>query len=422
MYVLEPFRKKGFFIWAFIVILLVQITNAYAADTFLDWNDSADNGTNWSGWQYCDGSVESCIGYGLTGWKRNDYALYSNTPLPRSFPKTDYGNDSLASIDTTFLPPSNSDGASLKVYDAGTGTRYQPAWWLWEGPEGMQGMGITTADTDRLSTYIYLDGPPDITDPDTNGYTFGLGTYTCWEGGAFNGDSCPTESDNGHFYHSATVAPNMWVHILYDEHPYHQRGISDFPPNNPTLVSDGKDYFAHLYNTYFQLSQPVDTPSTSQFWIDELKFTSAEEMGEPSQNDESITNIWIGYQPQDDHWEIGWNDVSVDGSVGKEYEIRWSTSPITNANFSSTAVVQPMDFNNGTLLRKSNTWKMQLWTRFDLPAGAESNSKLYFAVKDVTVGGVPAAHYVAAPTPDIHTIDYALPSLISSPQRLKIIE
>jgi len=56
-------------------------------------------------------------------------------------------------------------------------------------------------------------------------------------------------------------------------------------------------------------------------------------------------------------------------------------------------------------VHQADSWSFQLWTRFYLPDGAESNSKLYFAVKDVSVAG---GNYIAAPSPYIHTIDYSL--------------
>jgi len=395
------------------MVMFSFVPAVYAEQVFLDWNNESNGGTTWVGYIY-----SSAVSYDKPGWKKENS---NNPPYPMSFEKNDYGNSSLATLDTTFLPPSSQSGASFKVFDDGTGSQYTPSWWLWYPYGNMLDEGITTESTNRLSLYLFLGGLTDLIDPNTDGYTFEWGTYTCWEGGAFNGDSCPTESDNGHFYHSATIAPNMWVHVLYDEHPYHQRSVTDFPVNNPTLASDGKDYFANLGKMYFQITRAIENPNSSAFWIDELKFTSTGEMGESNQNDESITTLWVGYQPNDGHWEIGWNDLSVNGPNDKEYEIRWATSPITNANFNSAAVVQPLDFVvNGNHVHKSNGWKMQLWTRFDLPVGAETNSNLYFAVKDVSIAdGV----YTAPPNSFIHTIDYTLQLQdVSPPPILRLIE
>ena len=407
----------------FLMILLVS--NSISVDVFFDFNEAGNNDTTWTGWEYCDGSVSGCVSYSNPGWKRDNYVIVNSVPLPRSFMKGDYGNNSLAVLDTEMLPPSTNSGASFKVYDDGTGSQYQPSWWVWEAAGNMLQEGITTAAADRMSMYLYIEGMDSITNPNVDGYTFEWGTYTCWEGGAFNGDSCPTESDNGHWYHQLTVATNMWVHVLFDEHPSHRRGENGYPPNNPTLVQYGKDYFAHLNKQYMQFQQDVATPNTSAFWIDELTFTSTAEMGESNQNDESITSLWVGYDTTDGHWEIGWNDMAAesDGEIDSEFEIRWSTAPITNANYSAATIVQPMDFVvNGNHIHKSNRWNFVLWTKFDLPAGAESNSKLYFAVKDVSVADA-TYKYKDSVSPYVHTIDYALPNLIpkiSKPNNLRI--
>lgn len=401
---------SGYIYWIAGLVLMVTVIPApcsFAREVFLNWNSKGGAGIHWPGWEYCSGR-RGCVSYSHPGWKKVGYQVMNNTPLPRSFRKNDYGNNSLAVLDTKFLPPSASGGgASLRVYDDGTGKKYQPSWWLWEAADNMEGQGITTASADRLSMYIYLKGLPDVTNPDKDGYTFEWGTYTCWDGGTFNGKGCPSESDNGHFYHQSTMATNMWVHILWDEHPSHQRSVSGFPPNNPTLVSDGKDYFANLNKQYFQFQQNVLRPGTGSFWVDELVFTSASELGEPNQNDKSITSLWVGFQPLDDHWEIGWNDVSANDEHDSEYEIRWSAIPITNANFAAASVVQPQKFVVNTHhVHKSNNWRMQLWTKFDLPPEAELHGQLFFAVKDVSTKH---GKYKNAPSPYIHTIDYVLP-------------
>lgn len=414
-------------IFSLICIVNVGAANANAQSEFLNFNEPSASQTNWPGWTYSTKNVS----YDRPGWHAENYIVATSVRFPRSFRKDDYGNMSLAIIDSSKRAPSTNSGGSLKVYDTGTGTKFQPAWWIWQGDNTIGSKGIATSNHDRLSTYVYLQGINPITNPNVDGYTFEWGTYTCWPGGGYGGGSCPTESNNGHWYHQVTLAPNMWVHILWDKHPSHRRGGSTAPPNNPSMVESGKDYFENHYNSYFQFQKSVGSAGTSAFWIDEMHFTSAAEMGEPAQNDISISSLWVGYQPSDNHWEIGWNDTSNYANHDSKYEIRWSTTPITNANFSKASLVKPLDFAVGEFaIHKSNTYKNMLWTRFNLPQGTETgNSKIYFAVKDISVAG---GGYQASPSPLIHTIDYSLrpttaggptpePAPLVRPANLKIV-
>lgn len=382
--------------------IFIFYSSAYAETTLLNFDESGSSGTTWIGWTW----TCTLVSYDRCGWYNDQYEFINNTRLPRNYEKTDYDNRSDGSIDTSNRAPSTSAGASLLIADNGTGTKYQPSWWFtW--PRGMEYVGLATASNDRLSMYVKLEGYEPYTDPNTVGVVFEMGTYTCWDDGGYGGEDCPVESGNGHWYHQTQIQVGTWVHVLWDKHPTHRRSVSSFPPDNPTLVEYGKDYFSNLFQIYLQFGTNVSTADSSRFWVDEMKFTSASELGEAAQNDNSITNIWVGYWSSDQHWEIGWSDLSSDVNHDSEFEIRWSTVPITNSNWSSATIVTPLDFVvNTNHVHKSNTWKSALWTRFILPPTTVSNnSKIYFAVKDVSVlGGL----YQASPSSSIHTIDYAL--------------
>jgi len=377
--------------------------------------DIAGSGTNWTGWEYCDGTVSGCVSYSKTGWKKNDYVIIDNKPVPRSFEKDDYGNETRAEI-VSYGPVHDPTGSTLHLYDSGTGTQFRSAWWLWEGVDTMGNMGIASTSSDRFSMYVRLNGVPALPDVGSLTDNLELGTYTCWDGGGAYGENCPTESDNGHWYHKVAVQPDLWVHMLWDEHPTTRRNVSTtYQPDNPTLSFYGKDYYEHLYMMYIQhaIYGGVAT-SDNDIWIYKPTFMTASDFGEANQNDISISSLWVGYDPSDSHWEIGWMDVStLPGEThDSEYEIRWSPSPITNANFSAATIVQPQrHVINGNHIHKPSNSYRNLWTTFDLPAGAESNIKLYFAVKDVSVAG---GDFNDAPSPNIHTIDYALSAALTT--------
>jgi hypothetical protein len=97
------------------------------------------------------------------------------------------------------------------------------------------------------------------------------------------------------------------------------------------------------------------------------------------------------------------------------YEIRYSTSPITNANFTSATLIAPelyatsVNAGLGGRIQRTTTDSKPAWTQFAIPSGTVSaNSKLYFAVKDVSATGSGDGHN--SPNSNIKTIDYSLTS------------
>ena len=395
-----------------------------SATTFLDFNESGANDTTWPGWTYLWDTSSNPVNYGHPFFYKTNGTQYYLQKYPELAFKGDYGNNSNASLDPGFRAPSTSTGGSFKVYDLGTGISAnlgngqsydvplglpidQPSWWLWQDLNNIKiNLGIT-ASYDRFSNYIYLNGPApfDGTNPNSS-ETFEWGTFNCWAGGGAYGESCPTEASNAHYYHEANIQYGAWVHILWDKHPTHQRNVQgSVPPNNPTS-SSGQDYFETLFKWYNQFAHGFTTMGYS-FWMDELLFTSATDLGEPNQNDISIASLWTGYWPSDSHWEIGWNDLKTLDNHDSEYEIRWSTAPITNANYANATPLTPLaNVSVGNKIHKANTYTVFLWTKFKLPAGTETNNnKLYFAVKDVSVAG---GMYLASSSANIHTVDYSI--------------
>ncbi len=219
---------------AFIIGVTTEVTNASALF------DIAGNGTNWTGWEHCDGSIRGCVSYNKTGWKKDGYVLVNNKPVPRSFEKDDYGNKTRGEI-ANYGPLHAPTGPTLHIYDSGTGTQFRSAWWLWEGVDTMGKMGIVDAASNRLSMYLRVHGVPALPTSGNLTDNLELGTYTCWDNGGAYGESCPTESDNGHWYHKVAVQPDMWIHILWDEHPTTRRNDgTTYQPNNPSQVFTAK--------------------------------------------------------------------------------------------------------------------------------------------------------------------------------------
>ena len=401
------------------------------------WNNENDNGINWSGWLW-----QQNVAYGNEGWVLGSKNLLGgpiNTYFgqsPRSFDKSDYGDDNLVEITRNERSPSTSRGGALRIFDNPDNftSPNQASWWMYYGARPLVEKGITSESTDRMSFYIKLKGlkpQGEKGSPDSLSTNFHIGTYLCWdkEQPAKNtGEGCPREGPgNQHYYHYFGFNPGAWIHTQVDDHPNHHRGKpgNRYHDNNP-VKAGGMSYFAQLMRFYFEIRIP-QTEDT-EFIVDELLFYSTREAIEPNQNDESITSLWVGYWPDNDYWEIGFKDGGKFG-VGENkfstFEIRWSTLPITNENYEQSNIVEPL-FYSGTeyvgaenphYVRRANDYKRDVWTRFTLPAQVVNDYQtIYFAVKDVSTKQKNKGtrwpwnrdDHGEAPSSYIRTIDYSL--------------
>ncbi len=388
---------------------------AFAGRVLYDWNQPGDSGHSWQGWTWKEDAA-----YGRHGWWKNDGSFFMDKWLPRTNPKTNDGSVTDAIITRSERAPSTNEGASIEIFDTGASTAYQPSWWLFLMDDNLGNKGITNASTDRWDFYIKVQsinfnesGSGDI---DIN---FHVGTYLCWDDGNPNTTGCPKEGPyNLHYYHYLSLNDGAWLHVVLDQHPSHLRGHSGNIPNNPSFVNYGKNYYENLVISYFEIRNPQ--PAATKFWLDEVRFYSTQETQEPDQNDISIASVWVGYWPNGDYWEISWSDCSFENwsnYTNSTFEVRWSTSPITNENWDQANPITPMFYRVGDhLVRRASSWKNTIWTRFALPDEIEKNyNVIYFAIKDVSVQG---GHIGTWPynegdghdTPSgyIHTIDYYL--------------
>lgn len=377
--------------------------NVFAGYLF-QWNSGS--GTTMPGWTWSDD-----VAYGNPGWTLNaDGPLGGGETFmwgygPRLMEKSGYDNNNLALIDTSVRAPSTSQGGALKIYEV-SGT-HLCSWWMWYDGKPLKDRGVANNTTNRWSFYIKLEGINGITKD--GGATsigtndFHVGTYLCWNDGDpvyGQGDGCPYEGPgNQHWYHYLTFDKDGWIHVELDEHPQHRRD-SYVVSNDPVLATDGKHYLEQLNQFYMEIryAQTLET----RYWVDEMNFYSTQDTPEPNQNDISITSVWVGYFPGTDKWQISWQDMgylvsSLGNTTQSTYEVRWSTSPITNENYSSATLITP-EFYGGTiytgsanLIRKVDSWTTIVWTQFVLADEVElNNNKVYFAIKDVSVLGAHA--------------------------------
>ncbi|WP_143764471.1 cadherin repeat domain-containing protein [Cognaticolwellia mytili] len=409
-----------------------NISNVSEYKTLLDWDNGSQQALD--GWSWSDDIV-----YGLPGWLLNaDGPLNGGSDYrwgwgARSFNKGDYGKENSAIITTVDISPSSNSGGSLQVFETEGSTDHRSTWWVWYDGKPLSERDITYAKTDRMSFYLKTEGMNALKDDggkESIGNNFHIGTYLCWQTGEAaygTGDGCPYEGEgNQHYYHYLAINSGAWIHVLLDQHPQHIRDGNSTLKNNPTWDNYQKNYFEQLSQFYFEIRNKEDIKTS--FNVDELRYFSSEDMVETEQNDESITSLWVGYWKDKGVWEIGFHDESYqiyNDDYNSTFEIRWSVSPITNANFAQAELIDPM-FYNGIehagkdaehLIRRSNGWSSNVWTRFKLPDEVENNYvKVFFAVKDVSIKGEHIGTKWPynkgdghdAPTANIKIIDYYL--------------
>ncbi len=368
-------------------------------------------GTNFPNWTYS----EDVNGFGASGWTLTehlaDHPDWDLTLLfgggPRSLNKTDYGRENFAQINPDDRAPGSTEGGSLIISETPESTDHRSTWWVWYDGVGLGERGITNTGTNRMSFFLKTTGMTEL--PKTGARAaiktnFHIGTYLCWSGegivdnpGSGTGRGCPFEGPgNQHYYHYLAIDPGAWIHVLLDTHPQHLRGVGPID-NNPTLISDGKSYFEYMHQFYMEIR--AQQPSPTSMSIDEIFFYNTVDTSEPDQNDESITSLWVGYWHNEGEWRLGFQDESYDSyndSTNSTYEIRWSTSPITNSNYEEAHLVNPALYSGpaytGTpenvSFRRAQGWDREAFTTFNIPReemfGANT---VYFAVKDISSAG-----------------------------------
>ncbi|HEY4760515.1 MAG TPA: hypothetical protein VIH42_08040 [Thermoguttaceae bacterium] len=388
-----------------ITFLLLLAGTVSAATTLMDFNTGSGT-SGWTGWTYYPNGADD---YGSAGWRKDTGHFVSGSTnwMPRTHVAPMYGQDLLGEIDTTNRAPSTSTGGSLRAYDTGKSSVQQAGWW-WIYDNNLGSYGIADANTDRFDFYLKTQGisiDPNLEGSSPQQYNFHVGTYLCWPGGGYGGgEGCPTEASGQHYYHHITIHDGAWVHVVLDRHPQWLRDCCE-PGNNP--AGSSHPYYQYMNSWYFVIRD--DQPNNTQMWVDEMRFSQSTQ----AENDLSISTVWVGYWASTDRWEIHFQDTSFasqysDKSIGT-YEIRYSASPITNANFSSATTITPLyhGYDGAGRIRRPDPWKLLAWTRFQLPSSFQSaNNRIYFAIKDVSATANGDGHN--APSSNIKTIDYYL--------------
>ena len=299
---------------------------------------------------------------------------------------------------------------------------YLAGWWFNSG-NNYNTLGMADATTNRMSMYVKVEGLDSfVGDTDLDNMDFYIGTYLCWPGGGASGDDCPKEANgttSNHYYHYFTFNSGGWTHLLLDQSPQHNRGDAGSHIGVPDqrFAADGvHHYFQYMNNFYAQVSYPNAQPTS--FWIDDVKLYTAAQ----TENEISVASLFVSYWPENGKtWELGFNDNSWSDNLGNDsvstYEIRYSTSPITNENYNLALPITPtLNAKTGAnagagRIKRPNPWKFSALTRFVLPTDVTDNNKIYFAVKDVSSVANGDGHDAASNL--VKTIDFDIRPSVS---------
>lgn len=240
----------------------------------------------------------------------------------------------------------------------------------------------------RLSMYVYA--PDSLTIGNGGG---GNPTKDTIHVGPYNGIG-------GHWYNIFATNGGGWVHLLVDGHPQHNNawgGDSTYPYPSRSLRDMGYDYFNNMYRFYltFLPYSGIGVPPYS-ICVDEIEFLDDKE----PQNNETICSVALLYLSDTKKFEIAFKDkYKNNGYNHSTYEVRYSFSQITNANWESAKPVHIIaDSRFGINARTDGKFQkwwpyyQNVWAPFKLAPSDEVNllpgTTVYFAVKDVSqVGG-----------------------------------
>lgn len=199
----------------------------------------------------------------------------------------------------------------------------------------------------------------------------------------------------GHYYHrSANVPMGGWTKIQFDAHPSHHNGGIPYPYNGfqaggNEFPGDGASYFSNIATMAFVFRATKKQLRYTEFYIDELTTNFFE-----YENEETINNIGIGYNPESNLFDVSFEDKYRCLLCSATYEIKYSFSPINNKNYkdaytpSNTINFHRSKNNSEGKIYKPNRGYNLLWAALELQEEHKNklfpHTKIYFAVKDTS--------------------------------------
>lgn len=204
------------------------------------------------------------------------------------------------------------------------------------------------------------------------------------------------DSRGNHYYHHATNRGyGGWIKASFDAHPTHNNAISGdvnygFSAGGVDSPGDSVGYFNRIVSFALVFDETKETPSPYTFstdsWTTELK---------EYENEETIANLAIGYDPYYRKFDVSFEDKYRCGTCNAEYKLTYSFEPITNDNIDETSEVLTLtnffleDDNDEKIIYKPHAGYNQVWAGFSISQNDltrfHNGEEIYFAVVDKTV-------------------------------------
>lgn len=231
----------------------------------------------------------------------------------------------------------------------------------------------------RMSFFIKIPENYPISSRNQTDNNFHLGTYT-------RDPQIPSNIQGVHYYHLYNIQGSAYpIKFIANERPQHKVGVRATVSTNP----ESWNYFDGFTRFYLELLPLYECPIQLPFdsFVDEVKFYSTSE----PENDETISSISCTYQGNG-LFQIGWHGNSNYEHNGHRYEVRYSTSPITNANYSSATVAPggPFSLHPGSYNFMLAEFSIQV----------QDNTRYYFAIKDID-SNIPYVSKIDYPLGDV---------------------
>lgn len=202
-------------------------------------------------------------------------------------------------------------------------------------------------------------------------------------------------ANGGHYYHlSSNIAMGGWTKIQFDGHPTHHNSGSNneysaFSSGGYDYPGNGVDYFNNIVTFAIRNSFSAQLPTFSEFYIDEIETALVE-----FENEETINNLGIGYDPERKLFDISFEDKYRCLQCKATYLVKYAFEPITNENFQNASTPKTTinfrrsDSNSEGKIIKPNPGYNQIWAALDIDehhkALLQDGKKIYFAVKDIS--------------------------------------
>lgn len=202
-----------------------------------------------------------------------------------------------------------------------------------------------------------------------------------------------TSTSSHYYHHSSNIPMGGWTKVQFDAHPTHNNSgsrnrYSAFSTGGYQYPGDDISYFNNMTTFAIRLKAMANLPMFSEYYIDEITTEY-----KPFENEETINNIGVGYNPETHQFDISFEDkYRCTSGCGSEYEVRYSFEPIDNANYESATLPKfVMNFersksNHEGKIYKPNSGYNLLWAAVELQdedlTKLLPHTKIFFAVKD----------------------------------------